>query len=113
VCISFYSIPRLLVGWWGLGLGGSSGRVKEKRSNFGHFIQMFRRLDADSWSSCSQAANAAGKDGGTTVNDCDKQNDECKSAQSSASVQDFTTGVASTNIGPDPAFPDFDLICDA
>lgn len=61
---------------------------------------------------CSQAANKAGNKG-TTVSDCDKQSEACKSAQSSAKVQDFTTGVASTNIGPDPAFPDFDLICDA
>jgi hypothetical protein len=62
---------------------------------------------------CSQAANAQGNKGGTTVNDCDKQSESCKSAQSSAKVQDFTTGVASTNIGPDLEFPDFDLICDA
>jgi hypothetical protein len=47
------------------------------------------------------------------VNDCDKQSESCKSAQSSAKVQDFTTGVATKNIGPDPDFPDFDLICDA
>jgi hypothetical protein len=47
------------------------------------------------------------------VNDCDKQSESCKSAQSSAKVQDFTTGVATKKIGPDPDFPDFDLICDA
>ncbi|KAF2794738.1 hypothetical protein K505DRAFT_324555 [Melanomma pulvis-pyrius CBS 109.77] len=62
---------------------------------------------------CSEAANAQGNKGTTTVSDCDKQKDQCTAAQSSAKVQDFTTGVASTNIGPDPAFPDFDLICDA
>lgn len=38
--------------------------------------------------------------------------DQCNSAQSSAKVQDFKTAVASTNIGPDPNFPDFDLICE-
>ena len=38
--------------------------------------------------------------------------DQCNSAQQSAQVQDFQTGVASTNIGPDPQFPDFDLICE-
>jgi hypothetical protein len=37
---------------------------------------------------------------------------QCKSAQSAATVRDFTTAVASTNIGPDPNFPDFDLICE-
>jgi hypothetical protein len=39
--------------------------------------------------------------------------DECNNAQRNAAVQDFQAAVASTNIGPDPQFPDFDLICDA
>lgn len=68
-----------------------------------------------------------------TVNQCDQQKgmfywkktclcimegllmivtDQCKSAQQSAQVKDFQTAVASTNIGPDPLFPDFDLICE-
>jgi hypothetical protein len=38
--------------------------------------------------------------------------DQCNSAQQSAQVKDFNTAVASTNIGPDPQFPDFDLICE-
>lgn len=38
--------------------------------------------------------------------------DQCKSAQQAAQVKDFQTAVASTNIGPDPLFPDFDLICE-
>jgi hypothetical protein len=40
--------------------------------------------------------------------------EQCKSAQSAAAVQDFAVAapVASTNIGPDPQFPDFDLICE-
>ena len=39
---------------------------------------------------------------------------DCNSAQSSATVKDFQgAAVASENIGPDPAFPDFDLICEA
>jgi hypothetical protein len=39
---------------------------------------------------------------------------DCNVAQQSAAVQDFQgAAVASTNIGPDPDFPDFDLICDA
>lgn len=79
---------------------------------------------------CSQAAN----DGGNQqfeVGDCDKQRgefnarhgrklvglisviDECLNAQNNAQVKDFNTGVAAQNIGPDPDFPDFDLICDA
>jgi hypothetical protein len=37
---------------------------------------------------------------------------QCNSFQQSVPVKDFTTGVASTNIGPDPSFPDFDLICE-
>jgi hypothetical protein len=42
--------------------------------------------------------------------------DDCLAAQKSAKVTDFSQAnnvVASTNIGPDPQFPDFDLICDA
>lgn len=38
--------------------------------------------------------------------------DKCNDAQKSAQVKDFNTAVASTNIGPDPDFPDFDLICE-
>jgi hypothetical protein len=43
--------------------------------------------------------------------------DECIKTQDAAPVKDFQNVaqqvVASENIGPDPAFPDFDLICDA
>jgi len=38
--------------------------------------------------------------------------DKCNAAQKSATVKDFNSAVASTNIGPDPDFPDFDLICE-
>jgi hypothetical protein len=38
--------------------------------------------------------------------------DKCNTAQKSATVKDFTSAVKSTNIGPDPDFPDFDLICE-
>lgn len=44
------------------------------------------------------------------ANECTGQ---CIDAQKTATVKDFSTNVASTNIGPDPEFPDFDLICDA
>ncbi|KAI0612834.1 hypothetical protein PtrSN002B_003657 [Pyrenophora tritici-repentis] len=37
---------------------------------------------------------------------------KCNAAQKSAPVKDFNSAVASTNIGPDPDFPDFDLICE-
>ncbi|KAJ4378495.1 hypothetical protein N0V86_006201 [Didymella sp. IMI 355093] len=53
-----------------------------------------------------------GADGKLTVNMCDKQKEKCNQAQQSARVQDFNTPVASSNIGPDPLFPDFDLICE-
>ncbi|KAH7125402.1 hypothetical protein B0J11DRAFT_579952 [Dendryphion nanum] len=62
--------------------------------------------------SCSQSANEQGN-GQFKVGDCDRQKQECNNAQNNAPVKDFQTGVASTNIGPDPDFPDFDLICDA
>ncbi|USP76489.1 hypothetical protein yc1106_03763 [Curvularia clavata] len=65
---------------------------------------------------CSDAANKAGggggKNGGLKVKDCDDQKNKCLNAQKSAQVKDFNTPVASTNIGPDPDFPDFDLICE-
>lgn len=47
-----------------------------------------------------------------TVNMCDQQKEQCNQAQQVAQVQDFQTPVASENIGPDPLFPDFDLICE-
>ncbi|KAG9385444.1 hypothetical protein A1F94_004991 [Pyrenophora tritici-repentis] len=47
-----------------------------------------------------------------TVNQCDEQKNKCNAAQKSAPVKDFNSAVASTNIGPDPDFPDFDLICE-
>ena len=47
------------------------------------------------------------------VQRADLWTEKCNNAQQTATVQDFTQGVASTNIGPDPQFPDFDLICEA
>ncbi|CAI6338258.1 unnamed protein product [Periconia digitata] len=86
--------------------------------------------------SCDRQANACSKaanDGGNKefkVNDCDQQKNACNDAQKSATVTSFGQAdanagggggnnnngagvIASTNIGPDPQFPDFDLICDA
>ncbi|KAF1921913.1 hypothetical protein BDU57DRAFT_463988 [Ampelomyces quisqualis] len=50
--------------------------------------------------------------GGLTVNQCDQQKAQCNDAQQRATVRNFQAAVASTNIGPDPLFPDFDLICE-
>ncbi|KNG52264.1 neurofilament medium polypeptide protein [Stemphylium lycopersici] len=49
---------------------------------------------------------------GLSVNDCDEQKNKCNDAQKNAQVKDFNSAVPSTNIGPDPDFPDFDLICE-
>jgi len=38
--------------------------------------------------------------------------DQCKSAQDATTIKDFNTALQSINIGPDPDFPDFDLICE-
>ncbi|KAF2872705.1 hypothetical protein BDV95DRAFT_606290 [Massariosphaeria phaeospora] len=65
---------------------------------------------------CQRGANGSGGGGGEGVKECEGQRDECNSAQQSAPVKDFQGGgavVASTNIGPDPEFPDYDLICEA
>ncbi|KAL5380449.1 hypothetical protein DPSP01_007771 [Paraphaeosphaeria sporulosa] len=62
---------------------------------------------------CSKKANESGNKGGFKVSDCDDQKGKCNDAQKSATVKDFQTSVASTNIGPDPDFPDFDLICES
>ncbi|KAF1940780.1 hypothetical protein EJ02DRAFT_379035 [Clathrospora elynae] len=51
--------------------------------------------------------------GGLTVGQCDEQRTQCNAAQQSAPTKDFNSAVASTNIGPDPQFPDFDLICES
>ncbi len=37
----------------------------------------------------------------------------CYAAQNNAPVKSFSSMVSSMNIGPDPQFPDYDLICDA
>ncbi|KAF1346349.1 hypothetical protein EJ07DRAFT_169912 [Lizonia empirigonia] len=65
---------------------------------------------------CQGVANGAGGGGGgkggLTVGMCDDQKAKCNTAQQQAKVKDFSQGVLSTNIGPDPLFPDFDLICE-
>ncbi len=37
----------------------------------------------------------------------------CYAAQNNAPVKSFSSMVSSMNMGPDPQFPDYDLICDA
>ncbi|KAF2279681.1 uncharacterized protein EI97DRAFT_183888 [Westerdykella ornata] len=72
---------------------------------------------------CAEGANADGG-GGVSVGECDGQKDECNRAQDAAPIKDFQSAggggqqqqqqaVVSENIGPDPEFPDFDLICEA
>ncbi|KAH4927991.1 hypothetical protein HBI56_119920 [Parastagonospora nodorum] len=52
------------------------------------------------------------QNGGITVNQCDEQKNQCKSALDATTIKDFNTALQSINIGPDPNFPDFDLICE-
>jgi len=44
---------------------------------------------------------------GVTVADCDTQRTSCNTAQKNAPFQSFDL----ENVGPDPAMPDFDLLC--
>ncbi|KAF2490971.1 hypothetical protein BU16DRAFT_493666, partial [Lophium mytilinum] len=80
-------------------------------STFTDFASAAQRTCDNQANTCSQAANDAGNKGPFSVNDCNGQKTQCEAAQASATTQTFDT-VQSTNIGPDPAFPDFDLICD-
>ncbi|KAF2737333.1 hypothetical protein EJ04DRAFT_574730 [Polyplosphaeria fusca] len=82
-------------------------------STFDSFDSAAQRSCDNQANDCSQAANDEGNKGQFKVGDCDTQKEDCRSAQEAATVKDFNSGVASQNIGPDPQFPDFDLICDA
>ncbi|KAF2625306.1 hypothetical protein BU25DRAFT_423387 [Macroventuria anomochaeta] len=94
-------------------------------NNFPNFATAAQRSCDEQFQGCQAMANsqgnggrgkgkAKGRDSGgeLTVTMCDQQKEKCNQAQQTAKVQDFQTGVASTNIGPDPLFPDFDLICE-
>lgn len=48
--------------------------------------------------------------GGMRANECIGR---CNDAQQTARVKDFQSSQPAENIGPDPDFPDFDLVCDA
>lgn len=120
---------------------GDKSRPFEVDGNtFTAFSEAAQRSCDEQFQGCQAAANGNGGSGkaGFTVGDCGGQKgmfvcgwfgvdgregrcwrdvltmvtDKCSAAQQTAKVQDFTQGVASTNIGPDPLFPDFDLICE-
>ncbi|ORY09395.1 hypothetical protein BCR34DRAFT_487442 [Clohesyomyces aquaticus] len=94
--------------------GDSKRPFEVDGSTFTDFKSAAQRSCDNQSNGCSKAANAnGGSKGGLKVQDCDKQKQDCNSAQSNAKVQDFNTAVQSQNIGPDPQFPDFDLICEA
>ncbi|KAF2742398.1 hypothetical protein M011DRAFT_472240 [Sporormia fimetaria CBS 119925] len=95
-------------------------------STFTDFEAAGKRSCDRQFDSCARSANDNDEEGGLEVGECDGQKDECLAAQRNAPVQEFGNGggggggggggeevVASVNIGPDPQFPDFDLICDA
>ncbi|RYO65384.1 hypothetical protein AA0113_g5185 [Alternaria arborescens] len=95
---------------------------------FTSFDTAAQRSCDNQFKGCSDTANKSGGGGdkgkkgkkgkkrqdgsGLSVNDCDEQKNKCNDAQKNAQVKDFNSAVASTNIGPDPDFPDFDLICE-
>lgn len=92
---------------------------------FTSFDTAAQRSCDNQFKGCSDTANKSGGGGdkgkkgkkrqdgsGLSVNDCDEQKNKCNDAQKNAQVKDFNSAVASTNIGPDPDFPDFDIICE-
>ncbi|KAG9199614.1 hypothetical protein G6514_008274 [Epicoccum nigrum] len=103
-------------------------------ANFPDFESAAMRSCDEQFDGCQRMANAKGGGGGgggggsadadkakkgkardeagkLTVNMCDEQKNSCKQTQQTAEVKDFSPR-ASENIGPDPLFPDFDLICE-
>ncbi|PSN64046.1 hypothetical protein BS50DRAFT_96514 [Corynespora cassiicola Philippines] len=93
--------------------GDSERPFQVDGDTFTDFESAGQRSCDNQFNECSQRANEQGNKGDFKVEDCDDQKDECKKAQENARVKDFNSGTASTNIGPDPDFPDFDLICEA
>ncbi|KZM20103.1 uncharacterized protein EKO05_0007497 [Ascochyta rabiei] len=94
---------------------------------FSDFQSAAQRSCDEQFQGCQLLANGQGQDGQgkgkgkgkgkggagpLTVDMCNQQKEKCTAAQQQARVQDFKTGVPSTNIGPDPLFSDFDLICE-
>ncbi|KAL6159000.1 hypothetical protein ACJQWK_07880 [Exserohilum turcicum] len=97
--------------------GDEKRPFKVDGDTFTQFDSAAQRSCDNQFQGCSTTANKAGgggdgKNGKLTVNQCDGQKNKCLEAQKNAKVKDFKGAVASTNIGPDPNFPDFDLICE-
>ncbi|KAF3038897.1 hypothetical protein E8E11_005224 [Didymella keratinophila] len=84
--------------------GGGSNNGDGKRDGKGQ--------DGKDGGKGKKRADGDNNGGKLTVNMCDDQKDKCNQAQQTAKVQDFNSPVASTNMGQDPQFPDFDLICE-
>jgi hypothetical protein len=64
--------------------------------------------DASSATAPETKENAGpNKGNGISVADCDAQKTACNAAQKNAPFQSFNL----ENVGPDPAMPDFDLLC--
>ncbi|XTI89828.1 hypothetical protein V2W45_604791 [Cenococcum geophilum] len=92
--------------------GDSSRPFEVGGSTFTDFKSAAQRTCDNQFTACASQANAEQNKGGFTVADCSDQKTQCEAAQASAGTQSFVE-VPSVNIGPDPDFPDFDLICDA
>lgn len=96
----------------------SSGDAKRPFSvdgdTFTDFQSAAQRSCDNQFQQCSQAANQQGNKGDLTVQACDQQKNDCNNAQQNAQVKDFqgAPAVLTENAGPDPDFPDFDLICE-
>ncbi|KAF2461735.1 hypothetical protein BDY21DRAFT_368886 [Lineolata rhizophorae] len=82
-----------------------------EEDTFTDFASAAQRTCDRQFNACAEIANSENNNGDFTVPDCDDQKNECNAAQQNAVVQDFAS--AGVNLGPDPADPAFDLICDA
>ncbi|KAF2759795.1 hypothetical protein EJ05DRAFT_498992 [Pseudovirgaria hyperparasitica] len=72
-----------------------------------------RRSCDTQFNACAGIVNAAGNNKGSfSVTDCDAQRSACTTGKSQSEDPPSTIGFTE-NLGPDPQFPDFDLICDA
>ncbi|OCL03865.1 hypothetical protein AOQ84DRAFT_356673 [Glonium stellatum] len=92
--------------------GDSTRPFEVAGSTFTDFKSAAQRTCDNQFNTCANQANAEQNKGAFTVTDCNTQKTQCEAAQTSAGTQSFVE-VPSINIGQDPDFPDFDLICDA
>lgn len=93
-------------------LGGAAPPITQSGDSSRPFEVGGQRTCDNRFTACANQANTKQNKGGLTVTDCNNQKTQCEAAQASAGMQSFAE-VPSVNIGPDPDFPDFDLICDA